>query len=304
MAAQAKELAEDALAKATAKREAGEESALPSSGASDPRMGTPYVPGMLGRPGWREHGLTDPAAILPIEERDHAGVPHSTKSEVVEEPFGMGRRWSTPDRSAALFYQLYPEQRAWEPPGGTAPFPDVGGGSTATLPDGRALVFIGADEQRVVLEMTGIDASEQTTLAQTVAVASASADQAGTARRPARRTPRALPSPPRTPPRAAGALRRATPSTAAGASCTRCAPASRGIPRLALQVVIELFEPVRVIEHRQEPRRPREVGALHRHAVEPTVRAVHERARGLLRRRVAPLPPSQQAARQAACSST
>ena len=81
----------------------------------------------------------------------------------------MGRRWSTGERSAALFYQLYPEQEAWEPPGGTAPLPEVGGGTTATLPDGRALVFLGAKKQRVVLEMTGIDASEQATLARTVA---------------------------------------------------------------------------------------------------------------------------------------
>jgi hypothetical protein len=132
-------------------------------------MGTPYVPGMLGRPGWREKGLTDPAALLPIDERDRAGVPRSTKSEIVEEPFGMGRRWSTADRSAALFYQLYPEQKSWEPPGGTTPLPDVGGGTTATLPDGRALVFIGSSNERVVLETTGIDPNEQLTLARAVA---------------------------------------------------------------------------------------------------------------------------------------
>ena len=145
---------------------------------------------MLGRPGWRERGLADPAAVLPIDERDRAGVPHSTKSEVVEEPFGMGRRWSTAERSAALFYQLYPEQEAWEPPGGTAPLPDVGGATTATLPDGRALVFLGAKEQRVVLEMTGIDASEQATLARTVAsrlAGSLTASQTAAQVRPVRR---------------------------------------------------------------------------------------------------------------------
>ncbi len=168
VAAQAKEMAEDALAKAAEKRESTGGTAA-SLASTDTRFGTPYVPGMLGRPGWRERGLADPAAVLPIDERDRAGVPRSTKSEVVEEPFGMGRRWSTAERSAALFYQLYPEQQAWEPPGGTAPLPEVGGGATATLPDGRALVFLGADEQRVVLEMTGIGAGEQATLARTVA---------------------------------------------------------------------------------------------------------------------------------------
>ena len=168
VAAQAKEMAEDALAKAAEKRETASASAG-SPASTDPRLGTPYVPGMLGRPGWRERGLVDPAAVLPIKERDRAGVPHSTKSEVVEEPFGMGRRWSTAERSAALFYQLYPEQEAWEPPGGTAPLPDVGGGTTATLPDGRALVFLGAKKQRVVLETNGIDPGEQATLARMVA---------------------------------------------------------------------------------------------------------------------------------------
>ena len=162
-AAQAKELADDALAKA--KENQGSGSSPPSS---DPRLGTPYVPGMLGRPGWRERGLTDPAGVLPIDERDRAGVPHSTKSEIVEEPFGMGRRWSAADKSAGLFYRLYPEQESWEPPGGAAPMPDVAGGTTATLDDGRALVFLG-HQHRVVLETKGIDATEQATLARAVA---------------------------------------------------------------------------------------------------------------------------------------
>ena len=164
-ATQAKEMAEDAMAKAQEKKASEEAGTAP---AADPRMGTPYVPGMLGRPGWRERGLTDPAAVLPIDDRDRAGVPRSTKSEIVEEPFGMGRRWSTGERSAALFYQLYPEQQSWEPPGGTSPLPEVGGGTTATLDDGRALVFLGSGKERVVLETKGIDASEQMTLARSV----------------------------------------------------------------------------------------------------------------------------------------
>jgi len=171
MANQAKDLAEDAIADAQEKRSAsGGSSTAPSSpsGPTDSRLGTAYVPGMLGRPGWREQGLEDPAAVLPIDERDRAGVPRSTKSEVVEEPFGMGRRWSNADRSAALFYQLYPEQRAWEPPGGTTPSPDVGG-TAATLPDGRALVFLGPDDKRVVLEVTGISDGERANLARAVA---------------------------------------------------------------------------------------------------------------------------------------
>ena len=156
MAGQAKELAEDLRDDAAAKRDAG----TPSPTPSDPKFGTPYVPGMLGRPGWRERGLADPAAVLTVDERDRAGVPRSTRSEVVEEPFGMGRRWSAAGRSAGLFYRLYPEQQAWEPPDGA--------GTTATLPDGRSLTFLGAGEQRVVLEVSGIDAGAQEALARAV----------------------------------------------------------------------------------------------------------------------------------------
>jgi hypothetical protein len=134
-----------------------------------PEYGTPYVAGMLGRPGWRERGLTDPAAILPIKARDQVGVPHTTKSQILEEPFGMGRRWSSGARSAALFYQLYPEHRAWEPPGGRAPLSDVSGAAAADLPDGRSLVFLAGGGQSVVLEVAGIEAAARAALARTVA---------------------------------------------------------------------------------------------------------------------------------------
>jgi hypothetical protein len=167
MAEQAKDLAEGALADAGAKRGAADATPASSGSPTDVRLGTPYVPGILGRPGWRERGLTDPAAVLPIDERDRAGVPRSTKSEIVEEPFGMGRRWSAAGRSTALFYQLYPEHQAWEPPGGAQPWTEVGG-STATLPDGRSLVFLGTGERRVVLEVNGIDTGHRADLARSV----------------------------------------------------------------------------------------------------------------------------------------
>ena len=156
---QAKDKAEEALAEVKAK--------VPSSDtttggrvppvATDPRMGTPYVPGMLGKPGWRERGLTDPAAVLPVADRDRAGIPHSTRSEILEEPFGMGRRWSSGGRSAGIFYQLDPEHLSWEPPLGQAPFATVPGSMEAKLPDGRSLVFLGGGDRRVVLELSGLD---------------------------------------------------------------------------------------------------------------------------------------------------
>ncbi|MDQ1413998.1 MAG: hypothetical protein QOE07_2586 [Acidimicrobiaceae bacterium] len=177
LAEQATSKASDALSDASSRmaQSSGTTSAPPTapggggSGGGAPEYGTPYVPGMLGRPGWRERGLTDPAALLPIRERDHAGVPHTTKSKIIEEPFGMGRRWTSAGRSAALFYQLYPEHKAWEPPGGRAPFSGVAGASVATLNDGRTLVFLGAGGQSVVLELTGIDDPVRADLARTVA---------------------------------------------------------------------------------------------------------------------------------------
>jgi len=164
LADQAKELAGDKLQEARAPSE----SSSSAAGPRDDRLGTPYVPGMLGRPGWREQGLVDPAALLPIADRERAGIPHSTKSEVTEEPYGMGRRWSSGDRSAALFYQLYPEHQSWQPPGGTAPAGEVGG-ARATLPDGRALVFLSSGATPVVVELQGLGQDEQSSLARAVA---------------------------------------------------------------------------------------------------------------------------------------
>ncbi len=173
LAEQAKDLAEGALAEAKARQESSSAGApvqagVPAGGGAS-QYGTPYVPGMLGRPGWRERGLADPAAVLPVGDRDRVGVPHSTKSMIVEEPFGMGRRWSNEGRSAGLFYRLYPEHQTWQPPGGAAPSSDVAGASTATLDDGRALVFVGSGDRSVVLEVSGLDDAARADLARAVA---------------------------------------------------------------------------------------------------------------------------------------
>ena len=167
LAEQALEKAEETLADARGKAEQARRTSPPP--AADPRMGTPYLPGMLGRPGWRERDLPDPAAVLPIGERDRFGVPHSTKSEIASEPFGVGRRWSAGGRSAGLFYRLDPDHLAWMPPLGATPFPAVPGATAADLPDGRALVFLTVDGRSVVLELAGLDADATTSLTRTVA---------------------------------------------------------------------------------------------------------------------------------------
>jgi hypothetical protein len=174
----AKKLAEQAIetaekVRAEAKERAAQQAEAPPADTparpAGPKLGTPYQPGMLGRPGWRERGLTDPAAVLPIAARDQVGVPRSTKSTILEEPFGMGRRWSSGGRSAGLFYQLYDEHRAWTPPAGTTPLADVAGAREGKLDDGRALVFLDRNERRVVLEVAGLDGTARAVLARAVA---------------------------------------------------------------------------------------------------------------------------------------
>lgn len=174
LAEQALEKAEDTLAdvraKADQRAKSGDGTAAPPSAqvATDPRMGTAYIPGMLGRPGWRERGLPDPAAVLPITERDRFGIPHSTKSQIVAEPFGVGRRWSVGGRSAGLFYRLDADHLAWSPPTAAGPAP-TSGAQTAELADGRSLVFLGTDDRSVVLELSGLDPDAAMSLSRTVA---------------------------------------------------------------------------------------------------------------------------------------
>ena len=174
LAEQAKEMAEQATkaaegALSDARSRSGSGGGAPPAPATDARMGTPYVPGMLGRKGWREQGLTDPAAVLPIADRDRAGVPHTTKSQVLEEPFGMGRRWAAGEAVVGLYYRLHADQQQWEPPGGRTPVPGLDGAWQASLPDGRALVFLAGAGAEVVLETEGIDDSARSDLAYAVA---------------------------------------------------------------------------------------------------------------------------------------
>ena len=77
----------------------------------------------------------------------------------------MGRRWTAGARSVGLYYQLYPEHVAWQPPGGASPVAGINGASQATLADGRTLVFLVEGHRRVVLETTGIDESARSDLA-------------------------------------------------------------------------------------------------------------------------------------------
>jgi hypothetical protein len=155
LAEQARSKAEEALADVKARMPSTPSaSGAPAAG---PRMGTPYVPGMFGRPGWREKRLPDPAAVLPVADRERAGLPHSTKSQIVDEPFGMGRRWTSGGRSVGFFYQIYGDQKAWEPPYGATPMASVPDAWTASLDDGRSLVFLRSGHTSAVVELRGLD---------------------------------------------------------------------------------------------------------------------------------------------------
>jgi hypothetical protein len=72
------------------------------------------------------------------------------------------------EAAVGLFYRLYPEQRGWEPPGGRTPVAGIDGAWQASLPDGRALVFLPGAAAEVVLETNGIDDSSRSDLAYAV----------------------------------------------------------------------------------------------------------------------------------------
>jgi hypothetical protein len=166
LAEQAKDRAQDAASEVKARAQSAREqqdSTVPAG--YDPRWGTPYMPGMLGRTGWREQGLVDPAAVLPIADRDRAGIPRSTKSVILEQPFGMGRRWTTVGRSAGLYYRLHPDHQAWEPPAPATELQGVPDAKLIQLDDGRAVVTFGPS---VVLEVAGVDEAMLTDLARAV----------------------------------------------------------------------------------------------------------------------------------------
>ena len=80
----------------------------------------------------------------------------------------MGRRWVAGGAAVGLYYRLHPDQRDWEPPGGRTPVEGIAGGWQASLPDGRALVFLPGGGAEVVLETDGIDDSTRSDLAYAV----------------------------------------------------------------------------------------------------------------------------------------
>jgi hypothetical protein len=166
LAEQARDMATDAVEKVKEQQQQRaanrpEEAAAPGGS----QYGTPAGP--LGER-WKSIGLMDPAGFLPPYERDKYGIPKSTKSAVVSERWGIGRRWTAGDKSVALLYLIDPADPATsarqtaERWGNvrTATAVDVAGvgdGAFITdIRDGKRGVFARAGNIGYVVEFVGI----------------------------------------------------------------------------------------------------------------------------------------------------
>ena len=138
-------------------------------------FGTPA--GELGEK-WKAVGLSDPAGVVPPKARDVAGVPKSTKSAVVSESYGIGRRWTAGNKSIGVFWLIDPANPPAEPTGTGARFdalrtgeakdvPDIGEGAyVLDLGSGRHGVFVKNNGIAVVVEVAGIPREAAMQLAQ------------------------------------------------------------------------------------------------------------------------------------------
>ena len=114
----------------------------------------------LHRPGrGPAHGRARPGRRAPHHQEPGGG------GAVRNGPALGGRRGA----AVGLFYRLYGDHQEWEPPGGRTPVEGVAGGWQASLPDGRALLFLAGPRAEVVLETNGIDDSSRSDLAYAVA---------------------------------------------------------------------------------------------------------------------------------------
>jgi hypothetical protein len=186
LAEQAKEMANEAVDKVKEQQAASKasSSAPASSGSSSSSApgsagyGTPA--GEVGER-WKSLGLADPAGVLPPKTRAAHGIPTSTKSAVVAEAWGVGRRWSAGDRSVGLLYLIdsgSPPASAdatgerWTAarPADAETVADVGDGAyAAPAGDGREGVYVRAGAIGFVVEFAGIDRADAAAMARVAA---------------------------------------------------------------------------------------------------------------------------------------
>jgi hypothetical protein len=177
LAEQAKEIAGDAVEKAKEMRaERQGQSTAPPTWTS----ATPYESGAFGAPAggvaapvtdlrvrWVWLNLPDPAAVLKSGERARFGIPTSTKSDVVQESYGVGRRWNTGSSSIALLWMVdddHPSDATatglrWQDlrPAAAVDTPGVGDGAyLADAGGGRRAAFVRCRGVGFVVEGAGL----------------------------------------------------------------------------------------------------------------------------------------------------
>jgi hypothetical protein len=174
LAEQAKDLATEAVEKARAQSSSSDAADGDGAPASDPAFGTPA--GAIGD-AWKNLGLPDPAAVLPAADRDRHGIPSSTKSVVVREAYGVGRRWVNGEKSAGLFWLIDPDAPPsaasgtgdrWsaDRPADASDVSGVGDAAyVADLGDGHRGVFVREGSVACVVEVAGLDDDAATDLA-------------------------------------------------------------------------------------------------------------------------------------------
>jgi hypothetical protein len=135
--------------------------------------GTPAGP--LGEK-WKALGLPDPAGVVPPRARQGAGVHRSTHSEVLEAPYGVGRRWTAEGKSIGVFWLI--DGSVKDAAGTVGRFdalksaeandvPDIGDAAYFDkLEGGRHGVFVKAGGRAVVVEVGGIEKDPAIQLAQ------------------------------------------------------------------------------------------------------------------------------------------
>jgi hypothetical protein len=164
LAQQARDLAGDTMERTRQATDRDSEApARTPSGSGE--FGTPAGP--LGEQ-WKRLGLADPAAMVKLVERERVGVAGSTKSVVVQESYGVGRRWSADGKSIGFLWLIDAtsppaDSRAtgahWQAlrdPGAA----DVGGlagdGYVKDAGEGRRGVFVRAGDMGFVVEVSGL----------------------------------------------------------------------------------------------------------------------------------------------------
>src|SRR6266508_637684 len=184
LAQQAKEFAGDQIEQRRQPQGTQTEGESPQPGAPTAPTGEAKQPKPPGTPAgelgerWKKLDLPDPAGVVPPKVRQGAGVPRSTHSEVVSEPYGIARRWTDEGKSIGVFWLIDPDAQPSTAEATSARFdalrgegaedvPGIGDGAYITdLGNDRRGVFVRAQDRGLVVEVAGSDHEAAVELAQ------------------------------------------------------------------------------------------------------------------------------------------